>query len=345
MKFQIVHSLLAATLGLGMASSLASQGINLPPSDLSPGEQYRVMFVSDSERDATSTDIADYNAFVAADAHAVSEMVALNTNWRAVASTAAVSARANTMTDPTPAGSTGVPIYRPDGVRIADDYDHLWGTVTTALHASCLISPSGLLLDKHMWTGTQSIGIPRASYEMGAVGFVVVGDSGHTSSGWAIGGVSPPSLLKHIYGMSDVLTVPPPEPFEDYGSACGFPVMASGSTELGSQYTLRSGVIMSPGIAVMLLGATQQSLDLTGLGLPLALPGCQLLTSAEVVVPMQLVSVRPPPFSISHFELTLPVATEPSVVGVSLYHQGALVDSASRIALSQGIAVTYFDSP
>ncbi|MEM7205360.1 MAG: hypothetical protein AAF628_34205 [Planctomycetota bacterium] len=338
MNFQSVSSLAAATLGLWMASSLASQGIHLPPSDLNPGAPYRVLFVTDSTRDATSADIAEYDAFVAADANAVSELAALSTNWRAVASTPTVDARDHTDTVPSTAGGTGVgvPIYRPDGTRIAATYDRLWGSSRQALRAAPQVTASGDLVDSLVWTGTKSDG--SAAEPLGFESYSRAGLTDHTVY-WVWVNDEREHQQFPLYGMSDVLTVP--GPFEGYGSACGFAVLASGSPELGSSYTLRSPVFPSPspGIGAIFLGATQLALDLTALGLP----GCQLLTSSEAIVPMQVVSVRPPPFSISHFELTLPVPSQPSLVGMKLYHQGVHVDSASRIALSQGIAVTYFD--
>ncbi len=117
----------AQTLSLAIfAKSLAAQGVHLPPADLAPGEPCRVLCPTVGQTDATSTDIATYNAFVQADLTQVLQHDALQTTWRAAVSTTAVAARDKTNSDPTPSGATGVPIYRPDGVRIADNYDDLW---------------------------------------------------------------------------------------------------------------------------------------------------------------------------------------------------------------------------
>ncbi|MEM7199220.1 MAG: hypothetical protein AAF628_03080 [Planctomycetota bacterium] len=340
-----INAFTAATLGLWLATDLASQGINLPPPDLNPGDQYRVLFLSSSTRDATSSDIADYDALVSADADRVSELVALSTNWQAVASTDAVDARDHTSTLPSTAGGAGVgvPIYRPDGTRLADNYDRLWGAQSQSLLAAPWVTASGAQgpVSALVWTGTNLFG--RAHDPLGSDDYCGVGRVGRRHS-WVHYSDEPEDELFPFYGISDVLTVPA---IESYGSACGFQLSVSGSPELGSSYTLRSPVVTSssPGIGAMFLGATQQAFDLTGLGLPLALPGCQLLTSAEATVPMPVVTVRPPPFSISYFELTLPVAPQPSLVGLTLYHQGVHVGSTSQIALSQGIAVTYHVRP
>ena len=115
---------LAAAVAL--TAPMPAQGISLPPADLSPGQSYRVLCVTETTTAATSSNIATYNAFVEADVLANPQLAALGTSWAAIGSTLTVSARANTDTDPTPPGATGVPIYRPDGVRLADHYDDLW---------------------------------------------------------------------------------------------------------------------------------------------------------------------------------------------------------------------------
>ncbi len=72
---------------------------------------------------ALSANIADYDAFVTADASAVPALVTLSTNWRAVASTPGLHVRTHTGM-----GGSGVPVYLPNGTRLANGYDHLWGT-------------------------------------------------------------------------------------------------------------------------------------------------------------------------------------------------------------------------
>ena len=52
------------------------------PTDLSVGEQYRLVFVTSGSRDATSTDIEDYNSFV--DGHGD---FAIASDWKVIGST------------------------------------------------------------------------------------------------------------------------------------------------------------------------------------------------------------------------------------------------------------------
>ena len=93
---------------------------SLIPSGLGPGDQFRLLFVTSTTRDASSTDIADYNDFVqdaAAAGHAAIQPY--SAGFRAVASTSAEDARDNTSTT-----GTGVPIYwLGQGItKVADDY-------------------------------------------------------------------------------------------------------------------------------------------------------------------------------------------------------------------------------
>ena len=95
---------------------LASWG--LTPTGLAVGDQFRLLFLSSTKRDALSSDIADYNTFVqgrAAAGHA--DIQAYSGGFGAIGCTAAVDARDNTSTT-----GTGVPIYWLDGTKVADDY-------------------------------------------------------------------------------------------------------------------------------------------------------------------------------------------------------------------------------
>jgi len=125
---------LAATLGTAGAAQAA---LVVVPTDLAPGAQYRLVFVTDGTRDATSTNINDYNNFVtnqvtgSALANALSG-AGLTTTWKAIGSTASVAARDNTGTNPS---STGVPIYLINGNKVANNNADLWdGSIQTAIN-------------------------------------------------------------------------------------------------------------------------------------------------------------------------------------------------------------------
>ena len=115
---------------------------------------------------ATSTNIADYNEFV--DDLANDEqpaLAALGTMWSVIGSTEDDSAVLNTMTDPSPFGSTGVPIYQLDGTKIADDYDDLWDG---DLDATLSVMENGSAYFGLVWTGTTFDGQGDAGSQLGA---------------------------------------------------------------------------------------------------------------------------------------------------------------------------------
>ncbi|CCQ53010.1 MULTISPECIES: hypothetical protein [Crocosphaera] len=96
------------------------QALTLIPSDLNPGDQYRLVFVTSTTRNALSTQISDYNAFVDATAKAEDSLLKdLDTTWNAIGSTSTVDARDNTNTNPEE--NIGVPIYLIDGNRVANN--------------------------------------------------------------------------------------------------------------------------------------------------------------------------------------------------------------------------------
>ena len=101
---------------------------SLIPSGLGGGDEFRLLFISSTTRDATSTSIGDYNSHVqsaAAAGHA--DIQGYSSGFRVVASTATVDARDNTSST-----GTGVPIYWLDGNKVADNYaDFYDGTWTT----------------------------------------------------------------------------------------------------------------------------------------------------------------------------------------------------------------------
>ncbi len=188
--------------------SAPGQNINLPPADLPRGAAYRVLMVTSTQRDATSPEIGDYNAFVQTDAMSVTQLAALGTTWKALVSTDTVHARDNSMTIPTPPGPTGVPIYLPNGVRIADDYDHLWGTGTTPLYAAPNVTSLGGNVDTFVFTGTRVDGLLAPGYTMGS-GLVSIGSTIPTSINWIEAGEAAlPENQGRLYGLSNVLTVP-----------------------------------------------------------------------------------------------------------------------------------------
>ncbi|MYC36761.1 MAG: hypothetical protein F4X66_07585 [Chloroflexi bacterium] len=102
---------------------------DLVPDGLGAGAQFRLMFITSGQRDATSTTIADYNAFVqgeAAKGHLAIQRYA--PQFKVVGSTSSTDARDNTNTNPN--SDTSSHIYWLDGAKLADNlndfYDGSW---------------------------------------------------------------------------------------------------------------------------------------------------------------------------------------------------------------------------
>lgn len=210
-KSTIVGICLAvSSLGLTAFSTLAAP-ITIP-TGLNPGDQYRIAFVTSTIRDATSSNIADYNAFVTAAANTVSELASLGTGWTAIGSTASIDARDNTNTNFTT--STGVGIYLLNDTKLADNNADLWdGNIDVPLS----IDENGQNLVTVVWTGTSEFsGQPVDDFVLGGGGdpeegdlITVVGNSGASSFGWAESSnlSNATTELHSFYAISGLLTV------------------------------------------------------------------------------------------------------------------------------------------
>jgi hypothetical protein len=227
------NSSLVAMLGLLLAFD-ASSAIVIPPPDLNPGDQYRLVFITTGTRDATSADIAVYNSFVNAQAALASATGFPTSGWAVIGSTPTVAARDNTGTNP--AIGVGVPIYRVDGVRIADNNADLWDGTPPAASISvtqqgdsypntappCASFPYCLA-----WTGAVGFGESNPSSSLGGTGGTAAGNiflvaSANTFS-WIQGYFDSKSRSYPFYAMSSVLTVgsAPPVTYTIGGSISG----------------------------------------------------------------------------------------------------------------------------
>ena len=167
-----------AVLALGMPEDATAQtevpaDWALKPADIAAGEQFRLMFVTSTTRDATSTNIADYNTVVSNRAMAgVTAMRTYANDFTALVSTQTVNARANTLTRNT---DTDAPIYwvRSGTVsannRVADDYaDFYDGTWQNSANARTESGAFQGWFTSRLWTGTNTNGTTHATRFMGA---------------------------------------------------------------------------------------------------------------------------------------------------------------------------------
>ena len=140
------------------ASSLMA-GTLIAPVGLNPGDHYRLVFVTSAARDATSTNIADYDNFVntIANSGASSVLAPLGINWLVIGTTNTVDALTHINL------SASVPIYGVNGLLVANGAADFWD----GFHAQPISTDeTGNLLrtycvsrnDCPVWTGTDFIG-------------------------------------------------------------------------------------------------------------------------------------------------------------------------------------------
>jgi hypothetical protein len=229
-----VSGVALATLG----TSAAQAALVVVPPGLAPGAQYRLVFMTDGTRDATSTDINDYNTFVtnqvtgSALANALSG-AGLTTTWKAIGSTSATSAKVNTGTDGT---QPDVPIYLINGNKVANNNADLWDG---SLQHPINLQPNDVISSNLVWTGSVYLGtgFPQNQLGGGFFGSVAAGQADSVVfSGWIAQTIDVSSTAKSLYAMSSVLTVPgnqpAPVPVPEPASLLGY--ITLGGLMLGS---------------------------------------------------------------------------------------------------------------
>ena len=114
------------TVAVMLPATTISPTWSLIPAGFSPGDQFRLVFLSSTTRDGSSSGIADYNTFIQNRAVAGhTDIQAYSMGFRVVGCTTAVDAHDNTGTT---YSSTykGVPIYWLNGAKAADDYEDFY---------------------------------------------------------------------------------------------------------------------------------------------------------------------------------------------------------------------------
>jgi hypothetical protein len=210
-RTQIIYHIVSAGVALAtLGTSAAQAALVVVPPGLSPGDQFRLVFVNDGKRDATSSDIDDYNNFVTNQVTGSALATALTTagfnlgtiTWKAIASTDSVAARDNTGTNPS---STGVPIYLIDGNRVANNNADLWdGSILTGIDRT----PQESVGFFFVWSGTSDDGTVGGA--LGSNGAIVGVAGAFLGSGWISESGKSGSEEYRFYGISTVLTVPTP---------------------------------------------------------------------------------------------------------------------------------------
>ncbi len=173
----------------------------LIPDGVGAGESFRLLFVTSTIHNASSSEIADYNAHVQAAAGRNSNLAGFSGKFRALISTASVDARDNTATT-----GAGVSIHWLGGARVADDYadlyDRLWDSVSGTTEAGA--SYTGLV-----WTGGNKAGLKSGKRHAGAAE-VRLGDLGDAGLALSSPRSGASGEAYPLYALSPVITVAQP---------------------------------------------------------------------------------------------------------------------------------------
>ena len=197
-----VAALLWWAVGVGGRAE-ASVVLQTPPG-LNPGDPFRFVFVTEGIRDAISTNIADYDSFVNAQAGGATYSGVL-IDWLAIGSTDSVDAIDHV-------GQATAPVYLSDGTLVTST------TTLSGLWSRTLVHEINLdlaanLVQTFVWTGTNPFGTGFG----GPLGALTpqVGSTTDSGGAWIDSGRSNSGDFRPLYGISPVLTVPPaavPEP-------------------------------------------------------------------------------------------------------------------------------------
>ena len=207
----MLPALLCLPLFLGLAAPAAAQtSVTVPidwalkPADVEGGESFRLLFATSTGRDAQSTDIADYNAFVQTRAKAGHGAItdAMGDQFKVVGSTASVDARDNTGTS-----GAGVPIYWLNGAKVADDYaDFYDGSWDSSQFRNESGNTAGAQFS--LWTGSNEDGT-KHSFPLGHNVLVRGGNPGPSEPRFDAFSSAPTTELR-LYGLSPLFKVAKP---------------------------------------------------------------------------------------------------------------------------------------
>jgi hypothetical protein len=148
-----LFAIVAAVLWLGSGLGGWAEGsiILLTPAGLSPGDHFRFVFVTDGIRNATSTNIADYDSFVNAQAGGAT-FDGVVVNWLAIGSTDSVDAIGHV-------GQATAPVYLSNGTLVTTTTTPagLWsGALVHAINLDLAANPVSSL--NFVWTGPNPTG-------------------------------------------------------------------------------------------------------------------------------------------------------------------------------------------
>jgi hypothetical protein len=208
MKMKIIARLyvtLTTALAVFVVHSALLMAVTPRPVGLAPGSQYQVLLVTQGVRNAASSNIADYNAFVNAEV-ALNPLLPSGVTWSAVAFTDTITAQVN-------APSNGLAIFDTKGNLLVEAGIGLYAAV---FPSASILDQFGSEGSTYVWTGAPAPGYsdPNRGY-LGDIDGVNTGFSylsGTYGSGWINHSARLNRLdLLPLYALSSPITVPEAE--------------------------------------------------------------------------------------------------------------------------------------
>ncbi|MDE0496232.1 MAG: hypothetical protein OXH86_02665, partial [Acidimicrobiaceae bacterium] len=240
---------LSGTQAVGCATADSDGSYEVPydwalkPASLTDGDVFRLLFVSSTQRDGSSTDIGDYNAHVQTAAKAGHPEISDSCGdlFKAVASTSAVDARANTDTE---SSDTAASVWWLGAFKAADDYADFWDGSWDS-YARRSESGASNNVSNLVYTGSNDDGTKHGTAFLGSsvgwrIGDINSGQNPISQSTDGTGGTGTRSLL----GLSPLFKVEQ-RPTVSFGQA-----------------SLSSGENSSPAFSVVLSEANSTGADL-----------------------------------------------------------------------------------
>ena len=192
---------------------------SLIPSGLGVGDEFRLLFVSSTTRNAAPTGISTYNTWIqnqAAAGH--TDIQDYSDTFRVVGSTADVDARDNTQTTYT-SSDKGVPIYWLNGNKVVDEYEDFYDGSWDE-EANMKTEDGDSTSPSHVYTGSDDDGTEAFAISDGAsralgVTFVALGkpnQDGAQDGPLYGGGTGRNNANLPFYGLSGVFRVVPAPP-------------------------------------------------------------------------------------------------------------------------------------
>ena len=212
----------AALLGVhenAWAQTDVPLGWSLIPSGLSVGDEFRLIFVTSTTRNASSGGIADYNTHVRAAARVGhTDIQSYDSGFRVVGCTITTNAVENTSTT-----GTGVPIYWLNGNKVADTYtdfyDGSWDDETNPKNESGTAQAVlDSAMDSDIFTGCETAGTRDFTNYLGTIltstaipgnpDLAVVGELNDSGGNPLAGGTTKDTSGQgRFYALSDVFRI------------------------------------------------------------------------------------------------------------------------------------------